>query len=114
MNRPIRTHALPDGREIRTRRHEHKGDRVELHTSLLEGEWLWSYSVSVGTSYGGAYPFPGRAHEPPAPTEGEALQRAARAALDRLERSGGPTTALREWLQGVLGAQQAALFEVTP
>lgn len=111
MNRPIRTHALPDGREVRTRRHEHKGDRVELHTSLLEGEWLWSYSVSVGTSYGGALPFPGRAHEPPAPTEGEALQRAARAALDRLEWSKGPA-ALREWLQGVMEPQQAALFEV--
>lgn len=110
MNEPT-LRRLPDGREVRTIKHQLTNASVELHTSPHDGEWLWSTSVRVGTNYGGALPFPGRRHEPPAATEAEALRRATEAALKRLRVEKNPPRPLVAWLEERLAAdEQPALF----
>ena len=115
MSELVLTRYLPDGREMRTIKHALTSGAVELHTSPHEGQWLWSHSVQVGTNYGGAYPFPGRRHEPPAATEAEALRCAAEAALKRLLVEKGPPRSLVAWLEERLAAhEQPALFGGAP
>lgn len=114
MSNPVATHRLPDGREVRTLARTMRNSSVKLHTSPHEGKWLWSYSVMVNHEGSSSLPFPDRPHQPPMPTEDEALRAAATAVLERLESLPKAPRALREWVEGILEPKQAALFEAAP
>lgn len=110
---PKLTHELRDGRKVYTIATEHRGDYVKLYVSPHEGQWLWSYGLSVGYNGSTSLPFPGRPQEPPAATQAEALHRAAEAALAWLDKQEKAPRTLRSWLEEVLSPKQEALFEVT-
>jgi len=111
---PVQIRRLPDGREVRTIEHHHGDDCVQLHTSSYEGAWLWSFTALVGSDGRGAYPFPGRRHEPLQATEADALRCAAKAALAHLAKSPKAPRTLKEWLEGLLKPTQAQLFGGQP
>ena len=116
MSELVRTRYLRDGREIRTIKHQLRHRYVELHTSPHEGQWLWAHSGNDGATGWGAFPWPGRKHEPPAATEPEALRCAAKAALKRLQGTNGkPPRSLAAWLEErITSEEQPALFEAAP
>lgn len=82
----ITTLTLPDGREVRTRQiTQGKHAHVKLHTSLFEGQWLWSFAVQAGNFARSSLPFPHFVSRPLAATEAAALTLAARAAQAYLD-----------------------------